>query len=491
MSMAWRRPPVVVTVVVVTALIGAVPVLLLVVATVWLLSNRSDIEPRPRPAVLQLPAPTLPDERNVFFALTGLSAEAGRDPADVGRALWNVNMARAALPQQERLTTKANEELNRQHAAATGKYLPAVSGEPLHCSGGAAGCLAEWLAAPAALAAQRAQMSAVGARCDGLAPPGMEFEERLPTQAHFAVDIAPHLSGALQCSNWWRSGAVLAWQQGQTQQSLALLQRATRLDAALLGGSQSLIANMVAATIARNTQHTVVGLAMVDPSLAQQLAPLLMSVPDAVQVAAVKRWIAHEAAGQQSSLAELADCLDPVPAPIQMSTGWAERQLERLERWQCRHRVGFLPERNKALFDDFWVGVGAALVGGLPAAIEHVDMQVALATQRGWPWQNTLGQMLLDVALPAYASYFRQAADLPLHSEAAALALAAAAQRVPPSERAAWAQRQPLSDTLRERLQWDESGQGFTVRTWTEERQTTPTEPRKAIRFAWPAPPQG
>jgi len=478
------------SVVVATALVGAVPVLLLAVVTAWLLSNGSDIEPRARPAVLQLPAPTLPDERNAFFALTGLSAEAGRDPAEVGRALWQVNLSRAALSPPWRFGTQAWDELNRQEEAATGVRLPTVSGAPLYCKDAATGCVAEWLAEPAALAAQRTRMALWGARCDALLAPGMDFEERLPTPANFIAIVAPHGSGALQCSNWWRSGAVLAWQQGQPQQSLALLQRAARLDAALLAGSHSLVANMVAANIARNTQATVVGLAVVDASLALQLAALLLPVPESAQVAAGKRWIAYEAAGQQTAMADLAECADPALAPVQQPLGWAERQIETFERWQCRNRVGFLPERTRALSDDFWVGARTALDSGLQAAIEHLEAQSALAEQRGWQWQNTMGHMLLDVASPAYGHYFRQAADLPLHSEAAALALAAAAQRVPAAERAVWAQRQPVSDTLRQRLLWDASGQGFTVRTWTEEAKT-PIEPRRAIRFAWPALPQG
>ena len=223
--------------------------------------------------------------------------------------------------------------------------------------------------------------------------------------------------------------ALAAWRQGHPDHSLALLRRATQLDAALLAGSQSLVGNRVAATITRDTQATVVGLAMIDASLALKLTPLLVPVPDAVHVAAGKCWIAYEAAGQQTALTELAECIDPARAPAQRPMVWAERQIENLLQWQCRNRVGFLPERNKALVDDFWVGASTALDGGLQAAIEYLDTQVAMATQRGWQWQNTIGHMLFDVAMPAYSSYLRQAADLRLQSEAAALALAAAAQR--------------------------------------------------------------
>lgn len=477
--------------VVVTALIGAVPVGLMAVCTAWLLSNQDDTAPRARPAALLLPGPTLADDRNAFFALVGLSAEAGRDAAAVGHALWQVNLQRAALTQPERIGAAGYAEMNRRDADALGTALPAVTGAPLFCKATSGGCVAEWLAQPEALVVQRQQMAVQGARCDALLPPGTGFEERLPTPLNYAANMAPHLRGALDCSRWWRSGAVLAWQQGQLHQTSALLQRANHLDAALLAGGQSLVANLVASGMARDTQATVAMLTMRDPSLAAQLAPLLQTVSEAGQVAAAKRWIASESAFQQVAMTELAQCMDPALAPMQPPMGWAARQRQKLEGWQCRNRVGFMPERNKALTDDFWAGITTALDGGLPAAIKHIDRQSELAVERGWQWRNTIGQMLQVVAVPAYKHYFRRAADLSLHSEAAALALAATAQRVPAAERAAWTQRQPMSATLRERLRWDESGQGFTVRTWLEDGSRSPIEPRHAIRFAWPAPQQG
>ena len=349
--MRWRGRLVVSTV----ALIGAVPVLLLALATTWVGSNLNDIAPRPRPAVLALPAPALPDERNAFFALVGLSAETGRDPATVGQALWHLNLRRAALSQQQRFADKGLADLRQQDEAAVGRRLPPVS----------------------------------GARGDALHASGLEFEERLPFPPHAWADIAPHFSGARQCAQWWRTGAVLAWQQGQMETARALL---------------------------------------------------LVPVGEAAQAAAARRWMASEAASSHAAFDDLAECMDPALAPMQRPMGWAERQLQKVEGWQCRTRLGFMPERNKALTDDFWAGA---------------------------------------------------AADLPLHTEAAALALAAAAQQVPAPERAAWAQRQPLSPALRERLRWDASGQSFTVRTWYEEGGTAPTDSRTAIRFAWPPATRG
>lgn len=485
--MRWRGR----LLVVVTALLGAVPIGLLALFTAWLLSNQDDTVPHTRPVALLVPAPTVPDDKNAFFALVGLSAEASRDAAAAGQVLWQVNLQRAALTQRERVGAAGYAEMNRLDAQALGTALPAVSGAPLFCQSAAGGCVAEWLAQHEALAAQRQQMAVLGERCDALFPPGTGFEERLPTPLNYAANVAPHLLGALNCSRWWRSGAVLAWQRGQLRQTLLLLQRTNHLDAALMAGGQSLVANLVVSGMARDTQATVVMLTMLDPSLADQLTPLLQTVAEAGQVAAAKRWIAFESTFQQIATTELAECMDPALAPTEPILGWTERQRQKLEGWQCRNRVGFMPERNKALADDLWAGITTALDGGLPAAITHIDRQSDLAAQRGLQWRNTIGHMLQAVSMSAYGTYLRRAADLPLHSEAAALALAAAAQRVPAAERAAWSQRQPMSAPLRERLRWDESGQGFTVRTWLEDGQTQPFEPRRAIRFAWPASPQG
>ena len=482
--MPWLRRSVVLS----TALVGALPVLLLAGATAWVGSNMTDIDARPRPAVLQLPAPTLSDERNAFFALSALSAEPGRDPAAVGQALWQTNLARAALPPQQRLNSAGHATLNQRVAAAAGPLLAAPSGPPLVCADPAGHCVAEWLADPVALAAQRQRMAMQGGRCEALSAPGMGFYELLPTPINMGANLAPHHKSVLACSTWRLSGAVLAWHQGGSQEAVALLELAGRMDAMALSGSNTLIANMVAATIARWTQATAVGLALRDPSLARQLASMPSPVTEASQVAAARRWIAHEAAFQQNATAELGECLDPDSAPMQQPAGWVERRLEWINGWQCRNRVGWLPERNKALTDDFWAGAATALSGGLPSAIQHVDRQAALAAQRGWRWRNTVGHMLVDLAAPNCGQYLRRAADLPLHAEAAALAVAAAAQRVPAPERAVWSQRQPLSAALRERLHWDESGQGFTVRTWYEEGRSTVIEPRAAMRFAWPAP---
>ena len=484
MTLPWLSRSVVVAV----GLVGALPVVLLAVATAWMGSNLKDIAPRPRPAVLQLPQATLPDDRNAFFALLGLPAEAGRDAATVGHAVWQIELARGALSPQDRRAATRYVELNAQDAAATGPRLPGVNGAPLHCKPAADGCVAEWLAQPSALAAQRQQMAVVGERCDALWAPGMGFEERLPARPGPTNASWLHVSGAVRCSIWWRSGAVLAWQQGRPQEATALLGQAMRMNTALLAGGQSQVSNLVTVSIIRDTQATIAALGLRDPALATTLAPLLAAVPDEVQVAATRRWMAVEAAVGRNALADVFECPDPGETGLDQMLGWL---AARFNHWQCRHRIGIQPERTLALFDDFWAANADALGAGLPAAVQQLQARQQQAEAVGWRWQNTFGQVLLDVAVPSYQHDLRQAADLPLYTEAAALALAASAQRVPAAERAAWAQRQPLSAPLRERLLWDASGQSFTVRTWYEEGRAAPIEPRRAIRFEWPANAQG
>ena len=75
---------------------------LFLLVAAWVLSNLNDIDPVPRPAVLALPAPRLAEANNAFFALVGLRAQADRDAAVVGRALWRLREA-TPIPSWPRL----------------------------------------------------------------------------------------------------------------------------------------------------------------------------------------------------------------------------------------------------------------------------------------------------------------------------------------------------------------------------------------------------
>ena len=240
----------------------------LLLALAWVLSNLRDIEPAPRPAALALPAPQLRDEANAFFALVGLNAGADRDPAVAGRALWRSRLAFAALPHEQRYLKAAGEAMVRSEREALGSGLPSLAGAPLVCDAKHSNCAAQWIAQADALAAQRQTHATLGARCEQLLDKSFAFEEKLPPFQSAADPLAPHISGAASCSKWLLSGAVMAWTQQRPGVAVVLLTQADRLDRALLAGSHSLIAQMIALRLARQTSNAVVTLAVRDPALA-------------------------------------------------------------------------------------------------------------------------------------------------------------------------------------------------------------------------------
>lgn len=133
------------------------------------------------------------------------------------------------------------------------------------------------------MGAQRLAQEVVGQRCESLLDERFAFEELLPTVFHAAGPMAAHASTAVQCSNWLLSGAVLDWTRHRPVPSVALFVQADRLSRALLAGSRTLVAQMIA------------------------LAPLLAPWPDSVQ--GVRRWMVTEATfGRTMVSPVLRDC---------------------------------------------------------------------------------------------------------------------------------------------------------------------------------------
>lgn len=463
----------------------------LLLALAWVLSNLRDIEPAPRPAALALPAPQLRDEANAFFALVGLNAGADRDPAVAGRALWRSRLAFAALPHDQRYVKAAGEAMVRSEREALGSGLPSLAGAPLMCDANHSNCAAQWIAQADALAAQRQTHATLGARCEQLLDKSFAFEEKLPPLQSAADPLAPHISGAASCSKWLLGGAVMAWTQQRPGLAVVLLTQADRLNRALLAGSHSLVAQMIALRLARQTLNAVVTLAVRDPALAGALAPLLAPGPDQVQ--AVRRWIAVEAAFQQGMLREVSrTCLAIDDVVDRDSLSWGERLGGSLNRLVCRHRIGWHPERTQVAFDARWLGLMAALDDGLPAAIGHQAVAAKDAAASTWlTWRNPVGNILMVVGEPAYVGYLTRHADLELHRETAALALAAQASGTAPAERSAWLVRQPHSALARGRIEWDAGGLALTARTWQQEYAGAAgfNPERDAIRVALPSAP--
>jgi hypothetical protein len=120
-------------------------------AAAWVASNWNDAQAAPRPAALALPALRVADERNAFFALTALFAQDDRRPHDVGRERWARSLESAA-----RIAAARGDPALMAAAVprSNESILPRPSGPPYVCESGSGYCTDEWLAQPAALAAQ-------------------------------------------------------------------------------------------------------------------------------------------------------------------------------------------------------------------------------------------------------------------------------------------------------------------------------------------------
>jgi hypothetical protein len=449
---------------------AALLALVALLAAAWVVSNWNDADPLPRPPDLLLAAAQLDEANNAFFALVGVHAQQGRNIAAAGQTVWRSSIDFASLPQAQK-SPEAAGAWQRNDSDALGEMVPRFSGPPAVCQANDDDCTAAWIGAADALAAQRVKTATAGARCEALLDESFEFEEVLPPRLFPGVPMASHGSGAASCSGWLLSGAVLAWTRGDPALTLQRLAQADRLNRALLAGSRSLIGQVIAWSLSRRGLRVMTELGVRDPALAASMAPLLMPWPDASEAA--RRWMAVEAAFQQEAFGDVsATCLTTAPT-VEPSFGDA------MLAWLCRHRIGWHPQRSRQAIDRVWLDRLQALRGGLPAAIEQMQGEHSASRLR---WRNTIGERLLDLSRPAYGDYLARQADLDLHREAAALALAAQTARIPAAQRAAWSAGQPLSDSARERLAWNEAGTVLQARTWYGGQG----QPRFAIRVAWP-----
>ena len=469
------------------ALLWLVAALLLLIAA-WVLSNLRDIDPVPRPAALALPAPQLAEENNAYFALVGMRAQADREAAVVGRALWRLRRSAPVAPLSlpDRQAFAAQQRAERE---ALGESLAPPKALP--CDASLPDCIGAWIAQADALGAQRQAQAVFGRRCEQLLDEHFEFEELLPATLHGAETGAAHASTANQCSQWLLSGAVLEWTRHRPAQAVALLVQADRLNRALLAGGRSLIGQMIALRATRHTLNAITSLALRDPAMATALAPLLAPWPDSVQ--AVRRWMVTEAAYGRNMLSlALRECYSVVDVVADDSVSWLEGAKGGLDSFMCRHQIGWHPERTLVANDELWLKRIAALDAGLPAAIESAAADSKVAESEGilglLSWRNTMGNIVVAIGRHGSDSYVARQADIELHREAAVLALQAAP--IAPMERAAWMARQEQSPIAKGRLSWDAAGQTLTARTWQQEYAgpSAFNAERDAIRIAWPKP---
>lgn len=461
---------------------------LMLLAVTWLPFNLRDAAPKARPAALQPPTPRVPDERNAAYAAVGLLAEAGRDPAVAGRAVWAAHRAWGALPPAQRASAVAGRDASI--GQAMGKVLAAPKGAPLNCDGSRSTCDADWLAAGEALARQRAAYGAIGERCDRLVDGPFEFEELLPPGRGVDAPLMPWAPMS-DCSRWFRSGALAALARGRRDEALVQLRRADRLQRQLWEGARTLVGHMVVTRLARNTYDTMVTAAQRDPALAEAMAPWLVEPLD-TRVGA-RRWMVFEADFQRGLVDDFgpaaAGALAVSDSPLApLGTGPAGQAVS----WLGSRGIGFHAERTRQRIDETWqrkIGtlqyVWPAILAG--AAVEHQAQRQSGPWGR-LKWRNTFGEALVDAAEGAYGGYYARHADHELHREATALVLALQRARVAPAQRAQAARKLPaFSDLLKERMTWSADGNTLTVRPWQAEAPGSVYDPRRdAITFTWP-----
>ena len=152
--------------------------------------------------------------------------------------------------------------------------------------------------------------------------------------------------------------------------------------------------------------------------------------------------------------------------------GWAQRALDGVSNVLTKHHIGWHPERTAQLLDQQWLALLKRVDAGLPAALDVPRPGAADdgASPLRW-WRSPLGRAMVEVPAVTFQPYLRRRLDLELHREAAALALNAQRLAIAPAARAAWAQQQPASPALRERMTWTADGRTLSVRSWAAETQ--------------------
>jgi hypothetical protein len=411
---------------------------LLLVALAWVASNWHDAPAQPRPAVLALPTPQLPDEVNSFDALSQLH-----------------------------------------------EGLPEVTaGNLLTCHARTEDCFSKWTKDVKALAAAREAHAAHGARCDMLVGEQFEYEERLPPLTSANTLLPAIFKGLATCGKWWLSAGVLAWARGDKPAAITYFVQSDRYQRALLAGSHSLIGLMVSDSIVRRSLQVFTAIALKDRTMAQSLLPLLAPLPD--EVACAKRWIAVESAWQHSTMEE-------VGRSAELPFDEGQSVFAPLAQVLMRRGIAWHTNRTVQQADARWARWMAQLDHGLITFVRAQQQERARVDAQGWMaslrWRNTAGAIVLAVAEPAFLPYFARQADLELHRELAQLAIAAQAQGIAPAQRAEWSKTQTLSADNRARLTWSADGQVLSANTWEGEVSSGAAQnpERQTIRIEWPA----
>ena len=428
--------------------LGWLALAVLLLALAWLASNNRWVDARSDavPSALQVPAVTLPDERNGFFALLGLDAPEGADPAQTGRQRWASGELGQAAPDRLRWP----------------QPKPGDAAASWNCRAADDDCTARWREQTLALQTLMKQHATLGRRCEALADPGFVMDEPLrqpraeimkPADQYVVLAILP-TSGLVQCARWLRLQAVLAQQRVDATALQVALQRSQRLVNGLLSGSRSLTTTLIAWRIAEDHWRMLAALSARQPALTAELIGLAAPLPAEARDAS--RWIVSEAFSGRQIIRELG---------LSWREGGLESPLENgMERALNRAGFGFMPRATQQLADQHWLSALEAARAGPLALI-------------GWPlpqkerlfdfaWYNTVGHLLMDVGWSSYADYARRHADLLLHHQAVLLALQGAS--CPPALRAVWLADQAMDEPMRARIRLDGTQQ-LVVSPWSRQ----------------------
>jgi hypothetical protein len=437
------------------------------VALLWLVFNLRDARPQPRPPLLVAGGgpPGLP----LFYALQGVPFPSQGEPEAAGRALW------AQLHQPGGL--QAVERWPR---------LPRVVGRPLQCRVAqdcAVALVADTEARPADIEAQLAPVAALGERCVAALADARYLEALAPRLD--ARTLLPSALPAAQCNLWFKGQALLATLQDDRESALRRLAQGQLLATATLSGSRMLTSTLAGVQLVAEQWQAVAAVAALQPAWAAELRPLAAALP--ARALDLRRWAVTESTMVNATAAELFERCARGEA-LDVGIGVLPRWLPHA----CRFRVGLLREATLQALDARW----AALLERLSRpsdepldALLSPRLAVRELSQPAPPaWRNTLGQMLLARLQPDLEPALLRLADLELHRQVLALALAAQAQRVALPSRAAWLAQQPLPARLKGRIGWSDGGTVLQGQPWSAERGGDPVH-AAPVRVPVPAPP--
>lgn len=411
------------------------PLLLLLLAlSAWVACNGrwADAAPRPVPPALLPQTVTLAPSENAFFDAQGLRAPPDESAHAWGQRAWQGQVA-ADAPQ-----------------------LALPEGDDWRCQPHQADCMARWRGAAAALKAQMAAASVFGERCRALAGRGA-FQEPLPpgwTSTPPATDVPLPLYRPLTtCLRWLHMEAVLAPDAARARTAFGQADALLRL---MASGTQTLIGQAVTWAMAVRHQQLLAQWSAERP--AGEVLPPAWLAPLPSRLLQPRTWMAAEAQFQRAVAIDLGrhgeQLFGSEPNALQALAG--------------RYSLGYLPQLTVQATDDLW-REDLRLFGRLQGPALVLAVRSRPESVASWwdalRWRNPVGQIIVEVGRPGYASYALRQADLVLLQ--AALEASQRLNAMPAADRAAWWARQPWDAGIRERLSLD--GDAILVRTWRGE----------------------